>query len=194
MTVALVVLGVLLLVVAGWLVVTYNGFVRLRNLVAESWRQVDVELTRRHELVPNLVEVVQRYAAHERSAIDAVNQARADVLRPASGPAEQAAQETALGRALGGLVAVAEAYPALRASEGFVELQRELAGTEDRIAAARRFSNANVRELSTRLESFPARLVGRGFGFVPGEYVELSDPAARQVPVVDLGGARGRVG
>jgi len=194
MTVALVVLGVLLLVVAGWLVVTYNGFVRLRNLVAESWRQVDVELTRRHELVPNLVEVVQGYAAHERSAVDAVNQARADVLRPASGPAEQAAHEAALGRALGGLVAVAEAYPALRASEGFVELQRELAGTEDRIAAARRFSNANVRELSIRLESFPAGLVGRGLGFVPGVYVELSDPAARQVPVVDLGGARGRVG
>lgn len=195
MTVAVTLLVVLVLVVAVWAVVTFNGFVRLRNLVQESWRQIDVELNRRHELVPNLVEAVQGYAAHERAAVDAVSAAREAALRPGTGPAEQAAQESDLGRAIGGLLAVAEAYPALKASAGFVELQRELSSTEDRIAAARRFYNANVRELSTRLESFPSGIVGRGFGFVPAEYFELADPAARQVPVVDLGGGtRGRLG
>ncbi|ACZ23417.1 uncharacterized conserved protein [Sanguibacter keddieii DSM 10542] len=195
MIVALVLLGVLLLVAAGWVVATYNGFVSLRNLVQESWRQIDVELNRRHELVPNLVEAVQAYVVHERSVVDAVSAARAQALRQASGPAEQAAQESDLGRALGGLLAVAEAYPELRASAGFVELQRELATTEDRIAAARRFYDANVRALSTRLESFPSGVVGRGFGFQPAEYFALADPAARQVPVVDLGGGtRGAAG
>lgn len=188
MIVALVLLGVLLLVVGGWLVVTYNGFVRLRNVVQESWRQIDVELNRRHELVPNLVEAVQAYVVYERSVVDAVSAARAQALRQGASPAEQAAQESDLGRALGGLLAVAEAYPELRASAGFVELQRELATTEDRIAAARRFYDANVRALSTRLESFPAGVVGRGLGFEPAEYFGLADPAARQVPVVDLGG------
>lgn len=191
MVVALVLLGVLVLVVGGWLVATYNRFVRLRNLVQESWRQIDVELNRRHELVPNLVEAVRGYAAHERSVVDAVSAARAQVLQPGSSRAEQAAQEAGLGRALGGLLAVAESYPELQASAGFVELQRELATTEDRIAAARRFYNANVRELSTRLESFPSGIVGRGLGVERAEYFELGDPAARPVPVLDLGGARG---
>lgn len=191
MNVALVLLGVLVLVVGGWFVATFNGFVRLRNLVQESWRQIDVELNRRHELVPNLVEAVRGYAAHERSVVDAVFAARAQVLQPGSSRAEQAVQEAGLGRALGGLLAVAEAYPALQASAGFVELQRELATTEDRIAAARRFYNANVRALSTRLESFPAGIVGRGLGFERAEYFELGDPAARPAPVLDLGGSRG---
>ena len=191
MVVALVLLGVLVLVVGGWLVATFNRFVRLRNLVQESWRQIDVELNRRHELVPNLVEAVRGYAAHERSVVDAVSAARALVLVPGSSRAEHAAQEAGLGRALGGLLAVAEAYPELQASAGFVELQRELATTEDRIAAARRFYNANVRELTTRLESFPSGIVGRGLGLERAEYFEPGAPAARPVPVLDLGGARG---
>lgn len=180
------VLGVVVLIVLMWGVAQYNGFVRLRNLVQESWRQIDVELHRRHDLIPNLVETVKGYAAHERSLFEEVTAARAAAAQPASGPAEQAAREDALSGALGRLFAVAEAYPALRASENFAQLQGELTNTEDRIAAGRRFYNANVRAMNTKVETFPSNLVAGMFGFTQQEYFETTD-AARTAPRVNFG-------
>ncbi len=182
--VALVVVIVLVVVVALWAVAQYNGFVRLRNLVQESWRQIDVELHRRHDLIPNLVESVKGYAAHERGVFDEVTRARAAAAGPSAGPVEQAAQENALNAALGRLLAVAENYPVLRASENFQQLQAELANTEDRIAAGRRFYNANVRTLNTKVESFPANIIAGMFGFTRAEYFEVDDPQVRQAPTV----------
>ena len=173
-------------VLAVAVVVSYNRFVRQRNLVQESWRQVDVELKRRHDLIPNLVETVKGYATHEREVFDAVTTARAQAAAPGSTPAQQAQQEGILGQALGRLFAVAEAYPELKASTNFLELQRELAETEDRIAAGRRFYNANVRAMNTRVEAFPSNLVAGVFGFHREEYFEVEDEAVRSAPSVDF--------
>ena len=173
-------------VLAVAVVVSYNRFVRQRNLVQESWRQVDVELKRRHDLVPNLVETVKGYATHEREVFDAVTKARALAAAPGSTPAQQAQQEGILGQALGRLFAVAEAYPELKASTNFLELQRELTETEDRIAAGRRFYNANVRAMNTRVEAFPSNLVAGVFGFHKEEYFEVEDEAVRSAPTVDF--------
>src|SRR5690554_4122169 len=183
----LAVLFVIVILPIGWAIATYNGFVRLRNLVQEAWRQIDVELQRRHDLIPNLVETVKGYAAHERAVFDEVTRARALASGPASGPAEQAAHENVLTQAIGRLFAVAEAYPQLRASENFQQLQSELTNTEDRIAAGRRFYNANVRELNTKVETFPPNLIAKMFDFTQAEYFEAEDPAVRAVPQVDFG-------
>ena len=166
--------------------VSYNRFVRQRNLVQESWRQVDVELTRRHELVPNLVETVKGYATHEREVFESVTAARAAAAAPGASPAEQAKQEGVLGQALGQLFAVAEAYPDLKASTNFLELQRQLTETEDRIAAGRRFYNGNVRALNTRVESFPSNVIAGMFGFHQAEYFEVQDESVRTAPTVDF--------
>lgn len=188
--------AIVLLVLAGlavlgliWGVVTYNGFVRLRNLVQEAWRQIDVELHRRHDLIPNLVETVKGYAAHERAVFDEVTTARAAAATPGSSPAQQAVQENQLTAALGRLFAVAEAYPQLRAAENFLALQAELTNTEDRIAAGRRFYNANVRQLNTKVETFPSNVIAGWFHFTRAEYFEAEDPAVRAVPTVDFGAA-----
>jgi LemA protein len=173
---------VVLVLLAG--VVSYNRFVRQRNLVQESWRQIDVELTRRHDLVPNLVETVKGYAAHERQTLEAVTAARTAAAAPGSGPAEQAQQENVLTGALRQLFAVAESYPDLKASTNFVELQRQLAETEDRIAAGRRFYNGNVRALNTRVEAFPSSIVASMFHFERAEYFEADDPETRATPQV----------
>lgn len=185
-SVVLIVVSALLIVGLLWAVGTYNGFVRLRNLVEESWRQIDVELHRRHDLIPNLVETVQGYAAHERDVLNEVTAARTAAATPSAGRVEQAAHEGRLSAALGHLFAVAEAYPQLRASESFVHLQSELTNTEDRIAAGRRFYNANVRALNTKVETFPANAVANAMGVSRAEYFELEDPAARAVPRVDF--------
>ncbi|WP_448073650.1 LemA family protein [Georgenia yuyongxinii] len=184
LVVGLVVAGVVAVVAALWAVATYNGFVRLRNLVQEAWRQIDVELHRRYDLIPHLVETVKGYAAHERSVFDEVTRARAAVGSPGAGPARRAEQENALTAALGRLLAVAEAYPQLRAAEPYQRLQAELTNTEDRIAAGRRFYNANVRQLNTKTESFPANLIASVFAFRRAEYFEANDPAVRTSPVV----------
>ena len=187
--VVLVILAVLLVVVLVWAVSTYNGLIRLRNLVQEAWRQIDVELHRRHSLVPNLVETVKGYAAQEREVFEAVTQARAAAASGGAGPAQQAVNENALSSALSRLFAVAENYPQLRSSENFAQLQAELTNTEDRIAAGRRFYNANVREMNTKVESFPANVIAGMFHFVRAEYFEVEDPAVRAAPRVDFGGA-----
>ena len=185
MTALWIVLAVVV-VLAVAVVVSYNRFVRQRNLVQESWRQVDVELKRRHDLIPNLVETVKGYATHEREVFDAVTKARAQAAAPGSTPAQQAQQEGILGQALGRLFAVAEAYPELEASTNFLELQRELTETEDRIAAGRRFYNANVRALNTRVESVPSNVVAGIFGFHKEEYFEVEDEQVRSAPTVDF--------
>lgn len=183
-TIALIVVVAVVVIVLLWAIAQYNGFVRLRNLVQESWRQIDVELHRRHDLIPNLVETVKGYAAHERNVFDEVTRARAAAAGPVDSPAQQAVQENALSAALGRLFAVAENYPVLRASENFQQLQGELANTEDRIAAGRRFYNANVRTLNTKVETFPANVIAKMFGFTRAEYFEADDPQVRQAPSV----------
>ena len=177
MTALIVVLAVLLLLALA-VVVSYNRFVRQRNLVQESWRQVDVELNRRHDLVPNLVETVKGYAAHERTVLAGVVDARAAALAAPTVPAKAEA-ETKLAGSLRSLFAVAEAYPDLKAAGPFQQLQVQLAETEDRIAAARRFYNGNVRALNTRVEAFPSSLVASSFHFDKADYFETDDPEVR---------------
>ena len=186
MTPFLIFMAVLLLL--GFAVMTsYNRFVRQRNLVQESWRQVDVELTRRHDLVPNLVETVKGYAAHERTTLQNVVDARAAAMHTV-GVAAQAQAESALAGSLRGLLAVAENYPDLKAAGPFQQLQSQLAETEDRIAAGRRFYNGNVRALNTRVEAFPSSIVASIFTFRRAEYFEADDPAVRAPVVVDFSG------
>jgi LemA protein len=171
-------------------VASYNRFVRQRNLVQESWRQVDVELNRRHDLIPNLVETVKGYATQERTVLQAVTEARTAAVTAsqsaASGVAAQAQAENTLGRALGGLFAVAENYPDLKSSQNFLALQQQLAETEDRIAAGRRFYNSNVRALNTRVEAFPSSVIASMFNFTKADYFEVDDPAVRAPVTVDF--------
>lgn len=167
------------------LLVSYNRFVRQRALVAESWGSTDVELTRRHDLIPNLVRTVQGYAAHERAVLDELVRTREQAARlRGATPAGRAAAEDALTLAERDVFVRAEAYPDLKASQNFVALQRELANTEDRIAAARRFFNGNVRAYNTRIATFPSNIVAGLFGFRSAEFFELRDPVARQAPQV----------
>src|SRR6187455_3143626 len=154
--IVLVVVLILLALAAIWF---YNNLVRLRNRVDNAWAQIEVELQRRHDLIPNLVETVKGYAAHERETFEAVTAARAAAMTTGSSPAEQAQQENVLTQALGRLFAVAEAYPELKANVNFLQLQTELTNTEDRVAAGRRFYNANVRELNTRIETVPTSII-----------------------------------
>jgi LemA protein len=173
------------LLAALWLMGTYNGLVRLRNHVRESWSGIDTELKRRYELIPNLVEAVKAYAAHEERVLREVTEARARAAASQGSPAAQARDENELVHATQRLLAVAEAYPDLKASEHFLKLQHELVNTEDRIQAARRFYNANVRDLNTRIEMFPSSLVAHMGGFQPAEYFEV-DAAARAAPSLAL--------
>ena len=189
MTAALViviVIVVLLIAVVGWAIATYNGLIKLRNLVQEAWRQIDVELTRRHDLIGNLVETVKGYAAHERGTLEDVMKARSAAMAPGQGPAQQAASEGMLTQALGRLIAVAEAYPDLKANQNFLALQTELSSTEDRIASARRYYNANVRELNTKVETVPSNFVANMFGIKREEYFEAVGEQ-REAPKVDFG-------
>jgi LemA protein len=169
-----------------WAVGQYNGLVKLRNLVQEAWKQIDVELQRRHDLIPNLVETVKGYATHEKGTFEEVTRARAAAASPGSSPAEQAAQENVLTQALGKLFAVVENYPDLKANVNFQQLQAELTNTEDRIAAGRRFYNANVRTLNTKIETFPTNIIAGMFGFKIAEYFETTDEATRQAPTVSF--------
>ncbi len=164
-------------------VASHNRFVRQRNLVEESWRQVDVELVRRHELVPNLVAVVKGYAAHERQLFDYVARARWEAGAFAASIGQRSGGEAHLTDGLRHLFALSESYPALRADQHFLALQWQLAETEDRIAAARRFYNGNVRALNTRIESFPTLIVASMFGFAKAEYFLTDEAQVRAAPV-----------
>ena len=189
MTIGTVVVIVLILAVAGlaiWAVGAYNSLIRLRNLVQEAWRQIDVELTRRHDLIGNLVETVKGYAAHERGTLEDVMRARSAAMAPGQSPAQQAQSEDVLGQALGRLIAVAEAYPDLKANENFLALQAELTSTEDRIASARRYYNATVRDLNTKVETVPTNVVAGLFHIERAEYFEAAGEQ-REAPRVDFG-------
>jgi LemA protein len=177
---------VVLLVLAA--VVMYNGLIKLRNLVQEAWRQVDVELKRRHDLIPNLVETVKGYAAHERGTLEGVMQARSAAMSGGQSPAAAAQSEGMLSQALGRLFAVAEAYPDLKANVNFLALQQELTSTENRIASGRRYYNANVRELNTRVETVPSNIVAGMFKIEREEYFEV-EGLEREVPGVSFGAA-----
>jgi LemA protein len=181
MTVLLVVAGLLALLVL-WVVVTYNSFIRARNKVDEAWSGIDVQLKRRHDLVPNLVESVKGYAAHESATLAAVTQARAAAMGAGAG-SERSAAEERLTSALDGIRVVAEQYPELRASENFQKLMAELSELEDQIQAARRIFNANVNVYNTRIQLFPNSLVA-GAKFTPRELFQLDSPAERAVPAV----------
>lgn len=165
----------------------YNALVRLRNASESAWSDVDVQLVRRADLVPNLVETVKGFAAHERGTLEEVVKARGQV-EAASGVGDRASAESGLSRALGGLFALAEAYPELRSDQNFRALQEDLAKLEDAIQKARRYYNAVVRDLNTRCEAFPSNLVANQFGFHKADYFELDDPADRQAPAVSFGG------
>lgn len=168
-----------------WLLTTYNGFVRIRNLVQEAWKQIDVELQRRHDLIPNLVEVASTAAQFERDTLQQVTAARnlaRDAAATHQGVTAQAQAEQQLSGALGRFFAIAESYPQLQSIQNFVALQGELANTEDRIAAGRRFYNGNVRALNTKVQTVPSNIVAKWFGFTGADYFELDDPAARKVP------------
>lgn len=170
-----------------WFIGTYNGLVRLRQHVPESWSGIDTELKRRYDLIPNLVETVKGYAAHEREVLEAVVVARQKAVDSHGSPESQARDENQLVSALERMLIVAEDYPDLKASGNFLQLQDELVNTEDRIQAARRFYNANVRDLNTRVESIPSNLVASMFGFSKAEYFQVESASIRQPPSLDLG-------
>jgi LemA protein len=184
--IAVIIVVVLLVAVIAWAVVTYNGLIRLRNLVQEAWRQIDVELTRRHDLIGNLVETVKGYAAHERGTLEDVVKARSAAMAPGQSPAAQAESENVLSQALGRLLAIVEAYPDLKANQNFLALQTELTATEDRIASARRYYNATVRDLNTKVETVPSNIIAGVFNVDRAEYFEAVGEQ-REAPRVDFG-------
>ena len=179
-----IVLVVLVLIVALVAVIMYNRLVRLRNRAENSWAQVDVQLRRRYDLIPNIVEAVKGYAAHERGTFDEVTQART-AAQQAQGVAEQAQAENALTAAIGRLFAVAEAYPQLRATENFQQLQEQLAEVEQKIAVARQVYNDTVLTYDNALETVPTNIVASLFGFRPQAYFE-TEGAAREAPAVQF--------
>jgi LemA protein len=180
----LIVLVVLVLIVVLAAVAIYNRLVRLRNRAENSWAQVDVQLRRRYDLIPNLVEAVKGYAAHERGTFDEVTQART-AAQQAKGVAEQAEAENVLTAAIGRLFAVAEAYPQLRATENFQQLQTQLAEVEQKIAVSRQVYNDTVLTYDNALETVPTNIVASLFGFRPQAYFE-TEGAAREAPAVQF--------
>ncbi len=181
-----IVLIAIVVILALFFITTYNRLVTLRQRVKEAWSDIDIQLKRRHDLIPNLVETVKGYAAHESGTFQAVTQARANaVAAGASGSPQQMAQaENVLTGALRSLFAVAEAYPQLQAVQEFKDLSENLTATEDKIAFARRFYNGNVRDYNTALQTFPTNTMAGMFGFKPEQYFELADQADRDVPQV----------
>jgi LemA protein len=175
----IVCVGVLL-----WAILNFNTLVRLRQHCREAWADIDTELKRRYDLIPNLVQTVKAYAEHEREILKAVTEARTRALASTGSPESQAQDENALVGAIRRLLAVAENYPDLKASENFLVLQRELANTEDRIQAARRFFNGNVRDLNTRIEVFPSNLIASLFRFKQEEFFEVESAGVRAAPIV----------
>ncbi|MEK7195296.1 MAG: LemA family protein [Patescibacteria group bacterium] len=173
-----VILGVIVL----WLVWTYNALVRLRNRTREAWSDIDVQLKRRYDLIPNLVTAVKGYMQHERGVFEKVTEARTRAM--GAGPKDKAGAEDMLSGALKSLFAVAENYPQLKANENFLKLQDELSDTENKIQAARRFYNTNVRDLNTKIETFPTNLMAKSLGFSPAEFFgNLTDAEREPVKV-----------
>ena len=185
-----IIVGVVVVLVL-YVIYAYNRFVKYVQRAKEAWADIDVQLKRRYDLIPNLIETVKGYAAHERGVFEEVTEARAKATQihvdPTNITPEQiqamAGAETQLTQSLGKLLAVAEAYPDLKANQNFADLQRELSDTENKIQAARRFYNSNVRELNTQLQQFPANVVGRMFSFEEKDYFELEENSQEREPV-----------
>lgn len=188
------VLIVLLAVVVVWTIALYNRFVRLNNRTDEAWSDIDVQLKRRYDLIPNLVETVKGYAEHEKQAFEDVTKARAQALGATQGgnPAEVAQAENQLAGTLKSLFAIAESYPELKANTNFLELQRELSDTENKIQAARRFYNTNVRDLNTAIQVFPGNIIASMFSFRAREFFELDEEAAREPVRVNFSKENGK--
>jgi len=182
----IVIIVVALLVLAGLsFVMLRNSIIASRNRVDESWSGIDVQLKRRHDLIPNLVESVKGYATHERETFEKVTQARNEAMA-ASGVRETGQAEANLSNALGGLRVVAEQYPELRATENFQQLQRQLSELEDEIQASRRIYNSNVQAYNTKIQQFPASIVASQGGFESREFFEITDAAQREAPQVSF--------
>lgn len=173
MTILYIILGAVAVII-GWVIGAYNGFVKLVNRTKEAWADIDVQLKRRYDLIPNLVETVKGYATHEKEAFENVTKARSAAMG-AESTHDKAEAENMLSGALKSLFAVAEAYPDLKANQNFLELQRELSDTENKIQSARRFYNTNVRDLNTGLEMFPGNIIGNMFKFEKQEFFELDE-------------------
>jgi LemA protein len=183
------ILGILFAIIIGlalWIAGSYNGLVALRNQVLNAWRQIDVQLKRRHDLIPNLVNTVRGVMDFEKDTLTAVMEARAKAVG-ATGPADAAVKEGQLTQALGRLIAVAENYPQLRSNENVKMLQEELTGTENKIGFARQFYNDIATKFNTKQQVFPTAMFAAMLGFKPAELFEITDAKEREVPVVDLG-------
>jgi LemA protein len=165
---------VLLAVVAIWLIATYNGLVTLKNRTDEAWADIDVQLKRRYDLIPNMVETVKGYASHESGTLEKVIQARNSAMS-AQGVAAKSDAENQLSQSLKSIFALSESYPDLKANQNFLDLQRQLADTEDKIQAARRFYNGNVRDFNTKLQVFPTNMIGNALGFTKRDFFEISE-------------------
>ena len=182
----LIVFGLLVAVIL-WIIITYNGLVSIRNQVQNAWSQIDVQLKRRADLIPQLVTTVQAYASHERQLFEDVIMKRNAALQAGDNPDARGSKESALAAPVGRLLALAEDYPDLKASDNFGDLQNELSDTETKIEMARRFYNGAVREMNVAVESFPGNLIAGLFGFAQRQFFEI-DMSDRAVPTLDLGG------
>ena len=172
---------IILAVVILWLIAMYNSLIRSRNRVREAWSDIDVQLKRRYDLVPNLIETVKGYAKHEQETFDKVVKARSAAMNTSGGDLKQKTEaENALSSTLKSIFALAENYPDLKANQNFLELQRELTDTEDKIMASRRFYNSNVRNFNTKIEVFPTNIFAKQLGFKKKDFFELAEEAARE--------------
>lgn len=177
-----IILVIVLVVVLGWAVLSYNHFIRLIQRTKEAWADIDVQLKRRYDLIPNLVNTVKGYAAHESGVFEKVTEARSKAMQ-AGTPAEKGEAENMLSGTLKSLFAISEAYPDLKANQNFLELQRELSDTENKIQASRRFYNGNVRDLNTSVSMFPGNIIAGMFKFVKMEFFQLEEGAEAKEPV-----------
>ncbi len=186
MLAAFLVFFAIIALIALFFIVAFNGLVRLRNRVDSAWSQIGVQLTRRHDLIPNLVETVKGYAAHEKQTLEAVVQARNSAVQAQqAGPQQQAQAENMLSGALRQLFALSEAYPDLKANQNFLNLQEELTSSEDRISYARQFYNDEVQKYNTKIQSFPGNMIAGMFNFAPREFFE-TEQGATEVPKVQF--------
>lgn len=182
---ALITLGVIALLFIFWVIAAYNGLVRMRNQVRNGWSQIDVQLKRRHDLIPNLVETVKGYAGHEKGTLESVVKARSQAVN-AQGPSSQAQAEGELSQALGRLMVVVEQYPDLKANQNFQSLQEELTSTENKISFSRQFYNDTVMAYNTKIQSVPTNIIAGMFKFEEEEFFELQEEAAREAPKVSF--------
>lgn len=181
----LIILLAVLLVLVMWVVGMYNGLVRLRNAVKNAWSQIDVQLKRRHDLIPNLVETAKGYMTHERETFEAITKAR-NLAQKANGPSEQGAAEGGLSQALSNFFVVVENYPELKANENFLQIQEELTSTENKISFARQAYNDAVMVFNNKIEMFPSNIIAGMFNFAKSDFFEIENAAEREVPKVSF--------